>query len=294
MRALRRHAELEGKDFLVCVGAMRAGTSWLYAQLREAPQVAVSPLKEVHFFDARFPAQAIMDVDELALRRLAWHLDQPGDPVENLRRRPAFRASLDRARMVYDDDAYFAHFAALVRPGTRALADLTPAYAAIGAAGFAEIRRFCESQGLRPRLLFVMRDPVERLWSHLRLLPQLGRDVDPRVDWPSLLEEPAVMARADYRGVIEALEEVFAPEDRLLLFHETLTGEGVARLFRWLEIPSPAIDAQTRWNEAKLKAPLPEAAARAFRRALAGQYAYCEARFGAELPAAWRRWDALA
>ena len=40
-------------DF-ICVGAQRAGTTWLYECLREHPQVFVPEIKELQFFNARF------------------------------------------------------------------------------------------------------------------------------------------------------------------------------------------------------------------------------------------------
>ena len=115
---------LEGTTLLVCVGAMKAATSWLWARLRETLGVAASPLEEVRFFDARFPRMPLMDVDLLARRRLDFHLRRPGNPIENLRARPAFRASVDRVRMIYDDETYLAPFASLARPGTRVLVDV--------------------------------------------------------------------------------------------------------------------------------------------------------------------------
>src|SRR3977135_2203152 len=42
--------ETTGPDFL-CIGAQKAGTGWLYEQLREHPDFWMPPLKELHYFD---------------------------------------------------------------------------------------------------------------------------------------------------------------------------------------------------------------------------------------------------
>jgi hypothetical protein len=290
MGSPRRFPDLEGKTFLVCVGAMKAATSWLYAQLRALPAVVVSPLKEVHFFDARFPDNALMDADALAMARLRFHMAQPGDPVDNLRRRPAFQASLDRVRMIWDDDAYLEHFVGLARPETRLFADITPAYAVIGAEGFAFMRKLLAAQGMRVKILFVMRDPVERLWSHMRFLPQLRPATDPLRDWADLLCDPVTMARSDYRRTIEDLERVFPTEEILCLFYETLFDGGYADLCDALGLGLGRQDPSqgARYNETQLKADLPPAGAQAFRRALDAQYMFCAERFGSNLPEAWR------
>src|SRR5256885_13616443 len=46
-------------DFL-CVGAQKAGTSWLYRQLERHPDFWMPPVKELHYFDelSRIPAVA--------------------------------------------------------------------------------------------------------------------------------------------------------------------------------------------------------------------------------------------
>jgi hypothetical protein len=39
-------------DFL-CIGAQKAGTSWLYQNLQEHPGIWLPPIKEIHYFDYR-------------------------------------------------------------------------------------------------------------------------------------------------------------------------------------------------------------------------------------------------
>lgn len=288
-RQFRRYSELDGKTFLICVGAMKAATSWVYAHLGEMPQVAVSPLKEVQFFNARFPDNAIYDADLLAMKRLAFHIGQSGDPVANLNDRPAFQASVDRVQMIYDDNAYFGHFAGLVNSDTHLLADFTPAYSAMGQDGFEFMRQLCVSQNISPKILFILRDPVDRLWSHLRFLQQLDRKFDPQRDWEKRLNDPATLARCDYKRTIEALERTFPEQDILLLFYETLFEHGFSDLCSWLDLSPPVIDSGRRENETKLKMNLSEEAASAFRLLLKSQYAFCHRRFGKALPAAWNK-----
>jgi hypothetical protein len=284
----RHYPELGGKTFLICVGAMKSATSWVYARLCEIPQVTVSPLKEVQFFNARFPKNSILDPDILAMRRLAYHIGQPGDAVENLRLRPAFQASLDRARMIYDDNAYLDHFARLARPETRVLADLTPAYAAIGADGFSYMRDLLASQDVSAKILFILRDPVDRLWSHLHFLRQLYPEFDPSRDWEKALGNPATLARSDYKGTIEALDNVFPHEDILLFFYETMFDTGFADLCARLNLAPPAFTGRRRENKTDGKLDLPDDLARTFHTLLAPQYEFCRSRIGSSLPAAWR------
>ena len=41
------------KPRVVCIGAQKAGTSWLHHQLNEHPKIWTTPFKEVHYFNAR-------------------------------------------------------------------------------------------------------------------------------------------------------------------------------------------------------------------------------------------------
>src|SRR6476659_2320083 len=46
----KKGAPLTGPDFL-CIGAQKAGTGWLYEQLRSHPDFWMPPVKELHYFD---------------------------------------------------------------------------------------------------------------------------------------------------------------------------------------------------------------------------------------------------
>lgn len=283
-----KYAELEGKTLLVCIGAMRCATSWLYYYLGAAPEVTVSPIKELHFFNAKFPENALADMNEMALRRLRILLERDGGSAESLQGAPALQASIDRAQMIYDDQAYFGHFARLCTPETTVLCDVTPAYAAIGRPGFAFMHRFVSGHGLRPKVLFVLRDPVERLWSQLRHMQHLNPAARAAERWREALESPQAMARADYRQTIESLEASFPEADVCYVFYENLFSEPALRaLCRFAGIKYQPGRIEERANAAALALDLPQDARQAFREALDPQYQFCRDRFSDELPENW-------
>ncbi|MBF9031816.1 sulfotransferase [Rhodobacterales bacterium HKCCE3408] len=286
---LRRYPELDGRTFLICVGAMKCATSWLHAYLGARDGVVVSPLKELHFFNPKFPANELSDMNVLALKRLQFHLEQEGEPVGNLERRPAYQASVDRVQMIYDDNAYFAHFARLCDPDTRTFCDITPAYSVIGPTGFDYLRRFCASQDIRTKILFVMRDPLDRLWSQLRYMEQTSPDADILKNWSRALAAPRIVARADYEGTVSDIDATFPAEDVLYLFYETLFSEGsLRRLCTFAECDYAPGDKAQRENATSVTHAMPEDARAAAMTLLAGQYAFCRKRFGAAVPASWQ------
>lgn len=285
---LQKFDALRGRTFLICVGAMKCATSWIYYYLADRPGIAVSPLKEVHFFDVKFASNALSDAQAMAMARLRYHLQQEGDPATNLALRPAFHAAVDRAQMIYDDNAYFAHFARLSTPETRTLCDITPAYSTLGPAGFAYLRDFCASQDMRLRILYVMRDPVDRLWSQLRHITHASPDSRLTDRWAEALQSPRIMARTDYRYTVQDIDTVFPAEDVKYLFYEDLFTEPALRgLCAFADAPYAPGDTATVHNRTELALDLPEEVRDAFLTALAPQYAYCRERFGDRVPAGW-------
>ncbi len=285
---LQKYDALDGKTFLICVGAMKCATSWLYHYLATLEGVAVSPVKELHFFSAKFASLALSDMDALAMYRLGHHIGQEGDAVRNLMQRPTFRASVDRVQMIYDDDAYFGHFARLCTPETRTLCDITPAYSTIGPEGFSYMRDFCASQDMRVKILYVMRDPVERLWSQLRHITQTNPEAKLTERWAEALEMTKIISRSDYRYTVEDIERVFPDEDVLYLFYEDLFEEPALRqLCAFADAAYRAGDSGTVHHETELKVDLPGEARDAFRQTLAAQYDFAREKFGDRVPSAW-------
>ncbi|MDU8925980.1 sulfotransferase [Alisedimentitalea sp. MJ-SS2] len=286
---LRRFGDLDGKTFLICVGAAKCATSWLHSYLGALPEAVVSPLKELHFFDARFSTNALFDPDAFALKRLTFHLSQAGAQTSNLLDHATFQASVDRAQMIYDDNAYFAHFARLCTGSTRCLCDLTPGYSAIGPEGFAYMREFFAAQGTRLKILFIMRDPIARFWSQLRHLQQLNPKNEIARNWPKALEASALRARADYRSIVTSLDQVFPANDLLYLFYESLFHENTLhRLCGFADVAYEPAQPYEKKNETTVKLPLPPAARNALETLLAPQYAFCHDRFGSAVPTDWR------
>lgn len=288
--ALRISDDLAGKTFLVCIGATKCGTSWLHSYLATLPGMVVSPLKELHFFNAKFGAHAMGDMEAMAIKRVGLHLYRDGNPVETLLKSEDYQASVDRMQMIYDDNAYFSHFARLAGPSTRAFCDVTPAYSVLGSNGFAYMRDFFATQpDLSLRLVYILRDPVDRLWSQLRHLQEINPASAATERWANAIGSPSVLARSDYAGTIADLDMTFPPEDVLYLFYEDLFAEpALQRLCRFADVPYQPGDTDQRQNRTKVEAPLPDDARAAFLDVLSAQYAFCRDRFGDLVPTGWQ------
>lgn len=107
--------------------------------------------------------------------------------------------------------------------GARALGEISPTYSLLPAAGFAEI----ESLFPGARFIFIMRDPVDRLWSHVRFEAGSGerrgrRRIALNEEFRRAMNRPAMVEMSSYHHTISKLESVI-PADRILYtFYERL------------------------------------------------------------------------
>jgi hypothetical protein len=181
----------KGPDFLV-IGAQRAGTTWLHRVLRQHPALWLPPVKELHYFDRLDIKRTILSPKErrrVGLKRLA---------------------SLDPWLISYwfrkrDDDWYASLFRGAQARGL-ITGEITPAYATLGEELLRRIHRLNEKM----KLVFVMRDPVDRVWSAVNNAAKKGVGDASTVEKSiERARESGAVARSAYADTIKRLEAVF-------------------------------------------------------------------------------------
>lgn len=247
---------MEGKTFLLGVGAQKSGTTWVHRWLEGSEGVRMGPFKEYHVWDA-----ATLDACR-DFRRPLWSRG-----AQN-----RLQAVMQRVPYVY-----FEHFRRLLdTPDVRLTADITPSYSGLSADTLGRIRAGFVKRGIGVKALFLMRDPVARSFSAARMLSdkenrlaaQAGKSVTVTAeDWLARnLQAEYMRLRSDYPATLSALNAAFRPEEIHTEFYETLfTPDGLDRLSRFLGVAGDPAKASERVNEGR-PAPLPpDLAARAAR-----------------------------
>src|SRR4051794_32956852 len=109
-----------GPDFL-CIGAQKAGTGWLYEQLRSHPDFWMPPLKEVHYFDRVTKSRAGRnDQSQDRLEATAVRDERDREFIARMQKLNA-RSALD-----------FECYATLFQPkGSLIAGDITPGYSTL-------------------------------------------------------------------------------------------------------------------------------------------------------------------
>lgn len=281
----RRAASLEGKLLLIGLGAQKAGSSWLADYLRSHPQAYVPALKELHYFDVVHMHRLVPGVSgrmERIVKRMAGRADTPG-VIAGKHHRDRFEALLDRLRMTADGDYnYIDFFADRVRDES-VFCDITPSYSMLDADAFQAMLGVHSNV----RFLFVMRDPVDRLWSAIRM-GAAKRGVDPHREFSRNLAMEEHVRRTDYARTICELESAVPPNRIKYIFYEHLfTARSMEDLTSFIGIdlrPAEFNKVVNGGNELALTPELHALGLARFRHV----YDYVFERFGAATPDRWR------
>ena len=220
----RKRARSRWMPRFLGIGATRAGTSWVAAQLAAHPQIRMGR-KEIHFFDRK--------------------LGSPG----------ASGSARDRVNQL----RYLARFAR-ARGGGGIRGEITPAYAVLEPE---VIRRVAEWMP-DVRLIFMMRDPIERAWSQARNgfprwrgkpLESVGRD-----ELVSFFDSDPVRRRSDYATCLRAWLEHFPREHFFFGFLDEVRerpGDLISNLLGFLEAKVVVADAESLEQPVNASAPVP-------------------------------------
>jgi hypothetical protein len=154
------------------------------------------------------------------------------------------------------------------------------------------------------RVIFIMRDPVARHWSHVwfQLLAIARKSTDPLEVETEIRNDPEAIAqrledtlrstvikRGRYDLTLKAMDKIFAPEEMLVLFYEDLfTDTTIAKITNFLGISARLARFEKRVNTNPKKLELTAEYATTIRDAYSPVYEYCRLRFGTAVPDSWR------
>ena len=221
------------------IGAPRAGTTWLHANLKKHPEIWLTPVKEIHYFDS--------------IQR-----GSPRGPFyrRHLQKRARRYATLATYRERWREGTLFSELAwdihyfvpprtprwyrRIFRPGPDQIAgEITPAYSILKP----ELVEQVHEVNPDLRIIYLLRDPVERSWSSAisGLARRRGRPMEKVSDKRLLrhFERQAHVLRTDYLRTYGNWERVFGHDQIFVGFLDEIQQDPrdlLLRLYRFLGV----------------------------------------------------------
>lgn len=227
------------KTFLLCVGAQKAGTTWLHDYLAGHKACYTGKIKEQHIFDVASQPEIYGPSQARQLKRAADLLAQKAEtPHKDTKKIDVhLRVVLERILMRLAPDTYLDYYRRQFRddPSKTLFTDITPSYSGLTKDALVGVREIFEGSEFNLRILFLMRDPLDRLYSAMKMIDRKiteNRGVPSRTAPARFAKNYASVeneVRSRYENTITNLEAVFPRENLHYEFYETLFQEDSVR-----------------------------------------------------------------
>lgn len=209
-------------NLFLSIGAMKAGTTWLYTVLSRHPALHFSPEKEIHYFYHRYVDPGLLTEQrrlQNARDRYLFRFDPQNANIDRIRENLHW-VSQYLSRPV--DDFWFRNLFHL-RPQQVYACDFSNLAAHLPSDAWPQIADSCD----RLRVLYTMRDPVRRLWSHTKFHLQVSNQIDRLGTWAPedyahFLRQPHIWPNAEYGRVLRRLRKGLPEGTWKAIFYEDL------------------------------------------------------------------------
>lgn len=188
-------------DF-ICIGAQKAGTTWLMENLKQHPSVWTPPFaKELHYFDA-----VHFEMKKNWILKSYTKIN-PNLFTKNSPDYDYYNAILDK-NFAFTDSWYKHIFSKAPDDSTRG--ECTPLYSALSDDGISHLCKLAP----KVKIIYIIRDPLDRMKSSIRMDFQRG-NVSTEEDLKKLLKNELFIKRGDYAKNIPRWEKHFNSEQIL-------------------------------------------------------------------------------
>ena len=161
-----------------------------------------------------------------------------------------------------DTELYFDYFQSLLEepPQPAYTGDFTPLYAALPKEGYESISKGFRSRNIKVKVVFLMRDPVDRIWSQFRMRRRNGKVTESNHSEDEQLLQfydlPGVALRTRYENTISRLEQVFDKQGIFYcLFEELFSDDSANALQNFLGLTDLVFDCESKLNESPKSIP---------------------------------------
>lgn len=213
-----------GPDF-ICIGAQRAGTTWLHNELNKREDVWLPPVKEVHYFDRKYPLK--VDGGKLPTRGKLGLIKRRLERIKGKKifdlikivAKEDYRWSLKYYFGDRNDSWYLSLFN---KHQTKLKGDITPAYALLDKSAVGSIYSLLPEV----KIIFIIRDPVERAWSQaIKELTKFKKSTVeslPDEELEAHFKSKNSMVRGDYLRTIRIWSDIYGEDNIKIVYFDDI------------------------------------------------------------------------
>jgi hypothetical protein len=278
----------KAKIFLLGVGAQKAGTTWLHDYLSRHKSADLGFRKEYHVFDALSArGKGFFETRIRRGRAQLAELEERLETSEQLLVSPGNKngGTFKLLDFLYDYDNYFDYFNGLyIKDSITLTGDITPAYSGLSSNVFQTIRDGFMARGVTVKVIFLMRDPVERFISNYQMQSgrprRLKEGLEPPLFDVKLYNSSSNQDRGRYDITIQNLERVFSDTELHYEFYENLFDQkSIGKICQFLDIEALEAPLSDKVNESRQKLLVPDNVRRDIRQYLDPVYEFLYDRY---------------
>ncbi|QEM80120.2 sulfotransferase [Halomonas binhaiensis] len=219
-------------NLFLSVGAMKAGTTWLYHQLREHPDIYFTPQKEIHYFANKAGVggqlnyrNRILKMQDEIKRRIDWSPKAISENICDI----SWYVQYANAKDI--DNKWYESLFSMREKKSMFCADFSNLYCHMGIDGW----KYAHEVSKNIKVVYTLRDPVSRLWSHYKFHMKWMNNENNEISvgykyFKNLLERPSFWANAEYAKNYNSLCESLLPDNVMILYFEDFRNDPISNL----------------------------------------------------------------
>ncbi|MCG5513993.1 sulfotransferase [Ectothiorhodospira shaposhnikovii] len=218
-------------NLFLSVGAMKAGTTWLYEQLKDHPDIYFTPEKEIHYFANKVGIEKQLNHRNRIIKlKQVMEAHAKGNPTY-------LSAHLNEitwyANYAHPKEISNVWYESLFAQNKDKLfcADFSNLYCQMGPEGWENVRKVAK----KVKVIYTLRDPFERLWSHYKFHMKWVNREDEALEagfdhFKELLDKPFFWINAEYAENYQRLKDNLNESELMLLYFEDFRADPVKML----------------------------------------------------------------
>lgn len=227
------------KNLFLGVGAMKSGTTWLYEVLGRHPSIYFSYEKEIHYF-AHCHTRHINLNDQARIRRMKTafeNIDPKRARAPNVRQKLMWYSNYVSAPV---NDIWYANLFSM-RGDQKYCADFSNLHCHLDADGWDHVKSITENL----KVLYLMRNPIDRLWSHVRFHLHVTGQFASLATWKEddylrFAAQPYIFPNGQYAAAVQRLRANLPADQLKIAFLEDVLKDSAGwlrDLENFLDIP---------------------------------------------------------